>query len=393
MIDINQVRKDTPHCQDKLFFNSAGASLVPSVVTERMKTYLDEEAKLGGYKLGLGDRIQAEIGTFYTEVSKLLNCNERNIAYSINASDGYAQSLFSIDWKRGDIVLTTDDDYISNQAQLKELQKRFGIQSIRMRNLENGEIDLNHLSELVIKHKPKLISVTHIPTNTGKIQNVDGVGEICDQNDILFIIDACQSAGQLPLDVKKIKCDFLVSSGRKFLRGPRATGFLYVSDKVLERNYLPHRQDGRGFQWISATTFKPYDSAIRYETWEQNYACVLGLKESIKYANNIGLENIYNYNQSLLSQLRSSFSSISGMNILDNGLNKANIFTFIIDGKEKQNIIDTLERNDVYFSVAFRGSALIDFDKKGTDWAIRISPHYFNTLEEIERLAAIVKSI
>lgn len=393
MLDIDQIRKDTPHCKDKLFFNSAGASLVPTIVTDRMKRYLDEEADLGGYKLGLGDRIQSEVQLFYSEVAKMLNCNTRNIAFSINASDGYAQSLMSIDWAKGDIVIATDDEYIANQAQLSMLHKKFGVHTVRVRNLDNGEIDLDHLSELVAEHNPKLISVTHIPTNTGKIQNVKAVGDICAAKDILFIIDACQSAGQMPLDVQELKCDFLVASGRKFLRGPRATGFLYVSDKVLDRNYLPLRLDGRGVEWIATAKFRPFDSAVRYETWEQNYACVLGLKEAIKYANDIGLDNIFRYNQSILSHLTSNFSPIPGMKILDQGLNKASIFTFIIEGKEKQDVIDTLERNDVYFSVAFRGSALIDFDKKGTDWAIRISPHYFNTIEEIDKLTEIVESI
>lgn len=393
MFNINQVRNETPHCKDKLFFNSAGASLVPSVVTDRMKTYLDEEAEIGGYKLGLGDRIQSELKEFYSETAKMLNCNPRNIAYSINATDAYGQVLSAIPFEKGDVIITTDDDYTSNQAQFSVLYQRFRVATVRVRNHKNGDLDLTHMEELIKEHNPKLVSVSHIPTNSGKVQDVKSVGELCEENDILYIIDACQSAGQMPLDVQELKCDFLCSSGRKFMRGPRATGFLYVSDKALEANLIPIRVDGRGMEWIAAAKFKPVNSALRFETWEQNVACVLGLKEAIRYANNLGLDNIWNYNQSILLQLRDQLSRVPGMKILDQGSILSSILTFQIENKDKQLTINSLEKNNVYFTVASRGTALIDFDKKGTDWAIRIAPHYFNTSEEIDQLVDIVHHI
>jgi cysteine desulfurase/selenocysteine lyase len=249
------------------------------------------------------------------------------------------------------------------------------------------------MQELIKEHQPKLVSVSHIPTNSGKVQNVEAIGELCWENDILYIIDACQSAGQMPLDVQKLKCDFLCSSGRKFLRGPRATGFLYVSNKALDSNLLPIRVDGRGMEWVAASKFTPVDSALRFETWEQNVACVLGLKEAIIYANSIGLDNIWNYNQDILSHLRNQLIEVSGIKILDQGSKLSSILTFQIESKDKHHIINTLENNKVFFSVASRDTALIDFDKKRTDWAIRLAPHYFNTHGEIDQLVDIINSI
>jgi selenocysteine lyase/cysteine desulfurase len=146
-------------------------------------------------------------------------------------------------------------------------------------------------------------------------------------------------------------------------------------------------------EWVAAKKFKAVDSALRFETWEQNVACVLGLKEAIRYANNIGLDNIWNYNQDILSYLRNKLFEVPGMKILDQGSQLASILTFQIKNKDKHHTINTLEQNDVYFSVAFRGAALIDFDKKGTDWAIRLAPHYFNTHGEIDQLVDIIRSI
>lgn len=391
MLDIQSIRKDTPHCEDSIFLNTAGSSLMPLPVVNIMKHYLDEETKHGGYKLY--DLYVNEINEFYTEVAKLLNCRSKNIAFAYNATDAFSQALYSIPFEKGDVIITTDDDYVSNHIQFFALYKRFGVQTIRVNNLEDGAIDLTHMERLILEHKPKLVSVTHVPTNTGKVQNVEDVGDLCEKHDTLYIVDACQSVGQMPVDVNKIKCDFLSVTGRKFLRGPRGTGFLYISDRVLEMDLFPLRLDGWSADWVAPNRFNFHGSARRYEVYEQSYACTLGLKEAVKYATDIGLEEIYLYNQQLLQRLRSNLSQQGDIIFLDHGEHLVNIFTFQKKGITKAVMESNLAAHNVYFSCAFRGSALIDFDKKGVDWAIRLSPHYFNTMDEMDRVAKIIASI
>jgi len=391
MFDLNKVRKDTPHCQDKIFLNSAGASLMPNQVLERMTSYLGEEARHGGYKLY--DIYQLEVEEFYVETAKMLNCQPHNIAYAFNATDAFAQALFSIPLERGDVIISTDDDYLSNHIQFHAAYKRFGAQTIRVNNLEDGGLDLVHLERLIKEHNPKLVSITHVPTNTGKVQDVESVGDLCEQYDILYIVDACQSVGQMEVDVEKIKCDFLNVTGRKFLRGPRGTGFLFVSDRVLKMGLTPLRLDGWSANWVAPNKFEFHESARRYEVYEQSYSCTLGLKEAIRYANEIGIDNIYNYNQELLKRLRYNLESHGDILFLDKGEHLVNIFSFQKKGVSKSDLEAGLTINDVYFSSAFKGTAFIDFDKKGVDWAIRISPHYFNTMEEMDRVAEIIKDI
>ena len=392
MFDLNKVRTDTPHCQDRIFLNTAGSSLMTKPqALDRMKSYLDEEAKYGGYKLY--EMHQAEINEFYVETAKLLNCQPHNVAYAFNATDAFAQALYSIPFEKGDVIITSDDDYFSNHIQFDSLYRRFGVQTIRVNNLENGGLDLGHLERLIREHNPKLISITHVPTNTGKVQDVESVGDLCESYDILYIVDACQSAGQMPLDIEKIKCDFLNVTGRKFLRGPRGTGFLFISDRVLKMGLTPLRLDGWSANWIAPNRFDFHESARRYEVYEQSYSCTLGLKEAIRYANDIGLDEIYTYNQELLRRLRSNLTADGDILFLDKGENLVNIFTFQKKGVTKLAIETALSENDVYFSSMFRGSALIDFDKKGVDWAIRLSPHYFNTMQEMDKVSDIIKSI
>lgn len=391
MFDLNKVRKDTPNCQDKIFLNSAGSSLMTSQALNRIKTYLDEEAKIGGYKLF--DYSVDEINEFYVETAKMLNCEPHNIAYAFSASDAFSSAIQSIPFEKGDIIITSDDDYISNHIQFHALYKRFGVQTIRVNNLEDDSLDLVHLERLIREHNPKLISITQVPTNTGKVQDVAAVGKLCEQYDILYIVDACQSVGQMPVDTQVIKCDFLSVTGRKFLRGPRGTGFLFVSDRVLKMGLTPLRLDGWSANWVETNKFDFHESARRFEIYEQSYACTLGFKEAIRYANEVGLENIYSYNQELLKRLKQNLASDGDIVFLDKGDQLVNIFSFQKAGVSKEQIEKAFDENGVYYSSGYRGSALIDFDKKGIDWSIRLSPHYFNTMEEIDRASEVLKSV
>ncbi len=390
-MDINKIRKDTVGCEDKLFLNSAGSSLPPTSVLEKMKDYLTEEELIGGYA---ADKLRTnEIYTFYTETAKLLNCKPKNIAFAYNATDAYARALSSIPFKNDDYILTTNDDYISNQIAFLSLQKRFGVKLLRADNLENGDIDLMHFEELMKEYDPVLVAVTHIPTNSGLVQNVEEIGKICSRYDAWYLVDACQSVGQMIVDVKKIGCDFLSATGRKFLRGPRGTGFLFVSDEVLEHKLEPLFIDMRGANWLSADEYEMVMDAKRFEMWEFSYATVVGLAEAIKYANEIGLKEIYDYNKPIIKKLRDGLSGITGIHVLDKGSSTSNIVTFHKSGINLNELETFLRNNKIFFSVSARTSARIDFAKKNVDWAIRLSPHYFNTEEEIEKVLSVIKLI
>jgi len=390
-MDINLIRKDTPGCSDKLFFNSAGSSLPPKSVVEKMVEYLQFEEEVGGYE---ADRKRLnEINTFYTETATLLNCKPSNIAFAYNATDAYARALSSIPFKNGDYILTTNDDYISNQIAFLSLQKRFGARLLRVDNSENGDIDLAHFEELVKKHRPVLVAVTHVPTNSGLVQKAEEVGEICSRYDSWYLLDACQSVGQMVVDVNEIRCDFLSATGRKFLRGPRGTGFLYISDEALNQKLEPLFIDMRGADWVNANEYKMQMDAKRFEMWEFSYASVVGLAEAIRYANLIGIKNIHDYNQSLVKNLREGLSEIEGIEVLDKGSLQSNIVTFHKIGFHLNKVEDILKREKIYYSVSRRIYAVIDFAKKNVDWAIRLSPHYFNTREEIEKLIQVIASI
>ncbi|KAA3640637.1 MAG: aminotransferase class V-fold PLP-dependent enzyme [Bacteroidetes bacterium] len=390
-MNIKKIRRDTPGCHDKIFFNSAGASLMPAVVVETIKGYLEQEEQLGGYMVQ--DLQETMINEFYDEVAKLLNCHPRNVAFAYNATDAYAKAISSIAFNPGDTILTTDDDYVSNYIAFISLKKRFGINILRGKNLDNGDLDLEHFEAQIQQHQPRLIAVTHVPTNSGKIQDAVSVGKLCKKYDVLYLLDACQSVGQIPVDVEEIGCDFLSVTGRKFLRGPRGTGFLYASDRMLEEGYMPLFADAGGADWIAPEAYRPHKEAKRFQLWENSYAILLGLKEAVRYLNGLGVQNVYDYNQTLLKQLTDGLQAIPGIKTYDEGSQRSNIITFRKGDLEQEEIKTKLDEAGIFYSVSGINYALIDYQKKGVDWTVRFSPHYFNTTEEINRALHVVDSL
>ena len=388
-MNTDAVRQETKGCVDKLFLNSAGSSLPPKSVNDKMIEYLKLEEALGGYETAQVK--ETEINNFYYETARLLNAEPKNIAFAYNATDAFARALSAIPFISGDYILTTNDDYISNQIAFLSLQKRFGIKLLRANNLENGDIDLGHFEELVKRYKPLLVSVTHIPTNSGLVQDAEAIGAICKKHDCWYLLDACQSVGQMPVDVKKIGCDFLSATGRKFLRGPRGSGFLFVSDEVLESTMEPLFIDMRGADWKTADEYLVQKEARRFEMWEFSYSTVVGLAEAIRYANEMGIDEIYKYNQPLVRELRNGLSAIDEVVVLDRGSVKSNIVTFHHKGVALEAMERVLKNGNIFYTVSKREYAVIDFGKKGVDWVIRLSPHYFNTLDEITRTVSIIK--
>jgi len=389
MIDLNKVRTDTPGCSSKVHFNNAGASLMPKVVIDAIQNYISLEATTGGYETE--DIKAGEIKGFYSAIAKLINCKPGNIAFTSSATNSFARALSCIPFRPGDIILIANEDYISNQLAFLSLQKRFGIKVIRAASLAQGGVDVEDMKRLMEIHRPKLVSLTHVPTNSGLVQPIEEVGKLCQERDILYLVDACQSVGQLPIDIHKIRCDFLSATFRKFLRGPRGAGFLFVADRVLEQGMEPLFIDMRGAHWTAANEYTPQRDARRFEDWEFPYALLMGAKAAVEYTLNIGIDNIAERNAILCKRIRNEVAMIPGIKILDIGKKLSSIITLKIPGGQPHEFMEALRKKNINTSISHREYGLIDFNNKGVDWALRVSPHYFNTEEEIDILIQALK--
>jgi selenocysteine lyase/cysteine desulfurase len=395
--EIAGFRRDTTGTTNVIHLNNAGAGLMPDIVTRTIREHISLESNIGGYEAAA---LQAAlIGDFYLQAGKLLNCKASNIAFTSSATDSYTRALSSIPFQHGDIILTDNDDFISNQIQFLSCGKRFGIRIKRIKNAPEGGVDLDDLERQLAKHQPRLLAITHIPTNAGLVQPVKSIGDIYARYEkahpgkTWYILDACQSVGQLPLDVKELQCDFLTVTARKFLRGPRGTGFLYISDKALQYGLEPLFIDMRGAEWIEKDLYQPREDAMRYEDWEFAYALVLGTGAAIEYCLNIGLDRIGRQVRLLSAFMRQELSSLDKVRVLDKGPELGGLVTFTVKGAQPQYLVNELLKRKINVVPSYRNFAIIDFDEKGVEWALRASPHYYNTQEEIQAFLSALKDI
>src|ERR1700687_3187062 len=285
---VQQWREDTPGCAKQIHFNNAGSGLMPRAVLEAITAHLNREANFGGYESA--DDAEAAVAEAYANVAKVLGAQPRNIAVVENSTVAFFQALSAFDFKAGDVIVTTRNDYISNQLAYLSLARRHGVELRRAADLATGGAAPQSVQDLLRDPRVRLLAVTWVPTNSGLIQPVEALGEIAEASGVPYLVDACQAIGQIPIDVSKLKCDFLSATGRKFLRGPRGIGFLYVSDRGLKRGDFPLYIDMRGADWVSADNLPPAPDARRCENWEFPYSLVLGLGEAARYALAVGIE-------------------------------------------------------------------------------------------------------
>ncbi len=390
-MDIGTIRNGLVALESGIFVNSAGSSIPSLKVNQEITAYLDREAEIGGYALQF--ETESILEGFHQQVATLIHCEASSIAFASSATDAYGKALSSIRFEAGDTILTSDDDYFSNYFQFINLRDRFGVRIIRMPLLENGDLDLLGIQNQIEDEKPKLVALAHIPTNSGLVQDAVAVGRLCAEAGIIYLVDACQSVGQMEVNVKELQCDFLSVTGRKFMRGPRGTGFLYVSQRMLEAGARPITMDGGGAQWTSALEYKLEASAKRFELWEKSYALLHGFTEAIRYANEIGMSEIEGYNTDLMKHLRGNLGNLSNVNMLDRGSRLCNILTFRKEGVSMEHTQEHFKQHKVSCGIGVRSHAVIDYDKKGIDWLVRLSPHYFNTKVEMDTLAEIIDAL
>jgi selenocysteine lyase/cysteine desulfurase len=392
MVNISTLRAEAPGVQHVIHINNAGASLMPQPVIDAITRHITLEAEIGGYEAAEVQKVA--IQDFYASTADLLNTRADNIAATANATDSYARALSSIPFQRGDIILTTINDYVSNQIAFLSLQNRFGVQIVRAADELAGGVSVDDMADKIKSLRPRLVAVTHVPTNSGLVQSVEAIGQLCREHDVLYLVDACQSMGQLPVDVRRIHCDFLTATCRKFLRGPRGMGFLYVSDKVLSANMAPLFIDLHGASWETADTYKLEPTAKRFEDWEFSYALVLAAAEANRYALAVGLEDIAERNATLCASLRGQLGQLPGVRLLDEGKHLSSIITLISDTKPAADLKAALTAQQINVSISTHGAAILDYDRKGMKTAaIRLSPHYFNTEDEISSVVEALKKI
>lgn len=397
-IDVERRRRETPGCARYTHLNNAGAALQPASVVDAVTGYLRREAELGGYETA--DAAAGEITAARGHVARLVGARPANVALVENATVATAQALAAFEFEPGDSLVTTRVDYPSNQIMYLSLARRRGLRVLRADDLPEGGVDPESVARLLAREpRCRLVSVSWVPTNSGLVQDVAGVSEVCRRAGVPLLVDACQAVGQLPVDAPALGCDYLAATSRKFLRGPRGIGFLHVSDEALERGDHPLLPDLRGAEWTGPERYELAAGARRFENWESSFALVVGMGEAARYALEVGVQVGGARARRLARAARERLAELPGARVLDTGWDGpagdrlAAIVSVAFDGREADDLVAALRERGVHTSSSTRASGVIDMDQKGVASTLRVSPHYYNTEEELDTLVEALAEI
>ncbi len=388
-IDVARARADTPGCANVLHFNNAGAALMPRPVLDVVTDHLRLEAAIGGYEAA--DRADAAIERVYDAAAAMLNCARDEIAVIENATRAWDMVFYALPFAAGDRILTARSEYSSNVIAYLQVAERTGARVEVIPNDETGAVSVDALREM-LDERVKLIAITHVPTNGGLVNPAAAIGQIARAVGVPYLLDACQSVGQMPIDVEAIGCDFLSTTGRKYLRGPRGTGLLYVRRAWIER-LTPPLLDNHAATWTAADRFEIRPDARRFENWETYYAGKIGLGVALDYAMSWGLDTIWERVRLLADQLRAGLAAIPGVTVRDLGRERCGIVTFTVDDAPADSVVAMLARQAINVTSSSRASTRFDMEARDLDAVVRASVHYYNDNLEIARFLDAVAGI
>jgi selenocysteine lyase/cysteine desulfurase len=389
--DLPRWRADTPGCERLVHLNNAGAALQPGPVRRAVREHLDLEDQIGGYEAS--EARSDALGQAYAQVGRLLGTSGRNVAMQQNSTVAFTQAFAAFDLRRGDRILTSRADYASSQIMYLALSRRVGVEVVRAPDAPEGGIDPQAVRDIVRRHRPTLVALSWIPTNSGLVQPAEAIGEICGEAGVPYLVDACQAVGQIPVHVTRLHCDYLAAATRKFMRGPRGLGFLYVSDRALAAGAYPITVDMHGADWTGNDDFALKPDARRFEGWEISHALVLGAGAAARYALEVGIERARDRSWALAAYARERLAAMDGVRVLDRGPALCAIATAELGGRNAEEVKLALRARGINTSSPLREDAVIDMDEKRAASAIRISPHYYNTADEIDTALAALAEV
>jgi len=391
LIDVDALRAATPGCNDRAFLLSAGSSLPTEATLDAVIGHLRLEAEIGGY--AAADRAVDVLEQGRADLAALVGGDPDEIALVTSDSSGWVKAWWG--WvvggnvPAGSKVLVDRMCYHSHYAALDQT-RRIGAFDIHiMPSLDDGTVDVDALR---IDDDASAVCVTMIGTHSGNVNPVERIGGLAAAAGVPMFVDGCQALGQLRLDVNELGCQVLTGTGRKFLRGPRGSGMLWVSRSIVDR-FSPPGLDATSTPWTAAGGMQIGAGTRRFEEYEVSYASMVGLAAAARQALTIGSSAIEQRVVGLGEQLRTALSSIAAVQIRDTAERRCGIVTFTVSGVSSADVVAAASTAGVVVNESTATWAALDMDAKQTPTVVRASPHYFNTTLELDRLVQAVEDV
>ena len=388
---VARARAETPGVAHVRHFNNAGAALMPTPVIDATTTYWQREAEIGGYEAAAVYDDLIEAG--YASAARLLNAQRDEIAFVENATRGWDLLFYGLaaSLRPGDRILTSRSEYVSNVIAFLQVAERTGAHVEVIPCDERGQVDVHALADM-LDARVKLVAITHVPTNGGLVNPAAAIGRLTRAAGIPFLLDACQSVGQLVVDVAEIGCDMLTTTGRKYLRGPRGTGFIYVKQATMA-TLIPPFLDVHSATWVASYHYEVRSDARRFENWETNYAGKVGLITAIDYALAWGMPAIEARVRALATTLRRTLADIPGVSIQDLGVDPCGIVAFTHQRVAAPVIMAHLAAHRINVTTSSPFGTRFDMEARQLPMVVRASVHYYNDDAEIAQLVAAVAEL
>eukprot|EP00927_Polykrikos_kofoidii_P049493 TRINITY_DN43540_c0_g1_i1.p1 TRINITY_DN43540_c0_g1~~TRINITY_DN43540_c0_g1_i1.p1 ORF type:complete len:448 (-),score=79.01 TRINITY_DN43540_c0_g1_i1:5-1348(-) len=392
--------------------NAAGASPSPEVAHKEMLDHLELERAVGGYAAA-AQRSKAGGRDARVALGELLSCDADEIALVESAQAGWAKAFYSLDFRQDDRIFCFASEYAGNAVAFLQMANRTGAKLMVLPLRADGTADVEALkaalaaSETRSESNPRrtLVALTHVQTNSSIVQPAAEVGALAKKYGAVFLLDACQSVGQMEVNVRALQCDFASGTGRKWLRGPRGTGFLYARRGCLALGNSPSLVtepswiDHVGAPWIAPREYHLQPSALRYEMFEASEAARAGLAAAVDVCLKVGPKRISQLSRRLAARLEDGLAAVPGVTLREPPLalalaGRCAIVTFdaMVLGMQAEEVRDALAERKIAVSVS-PSSHSFDEAVRAKPPAVRVSPTYFNTEAEVDHVVEALREI
>ncbi len=387
--EIEAARAETPGCEGALIhLNHAGSSLPPSAVLEAQLGHLELESQIGGYEAAAA-AAERHAAVYHSIAGLVGAAGPAEIARFEHATAAWNAAFWSIPMERGQRILVHDHEYGANAIAFLHAASTRGVVIDRVPSDADGQVAVDALADR-LADDVALVSLTWVPTNSGLVNPAAAIGRLTRATGVPYVVDACQAVGQLPIDVDEIGCDFLSATGRKYLRGPRGTGFLYARSSILDR-VVPSQPDHDGAKWVAADRFEFADGAARFEHWEHSHAGWLGLGAAVEYVSRWGIERIEATVRERAETLRSMLRD-AGFTVHDPGAVRCGIVTASSDRRSADELRAVLVERGINVSTTHVDSSRWDVERRELPPMLRLSVHYTTTVDELTTTVDVLSS-